>query len=98
MYLVKTRPDIFFDVNTLSQFMVEARRVHSVLVKHVLRDLRCMVDCGLSYVQGGGFKLMCYIDSVRQVVQMTRKTPQGATSTWDRQLCLGLARNRSQWH
>jgi hypothetical protein len=28
MYLVNTRPDICFAVNTLSQFMVEPRRVH----------------------------------------------------------------------
>jgi hypothetical protein len=28
MYLVNTRPDICFVVNTLSQFMVEPRRVH----------------------------------------------------------------------
>jgi hypothetical protein len=28
MYLVNTRPDICFVVNTLSQFMVELRQVH----------------------------------------------------------------------
>ena len=28
MYLVNTRPDMSFAVNTLSQFMVELRRVH----------------------------------------------------------------------
>ena len=28
MYLVNTRPDICFAVNSLSQFMVEPRRVH----------------------------------------------------------------------
>jgi hypothetical protein len=28
MYPVITRPDICFDVNTLSQFMVESREVH----------------------------------------------------------------------
>lgn len=37
MYLVNTRPDICFAVNTLSQFMVEPRRVHWVVAKHILR-------------------------------------------------------------
>ena len=37
MYLVNTRPDLCFAVNTLSQFMVEPRSVHWVAAKHVLR-------------------------------------------------------------
>ena len=37
MYLVNSRPDLCFAVNTLSQFMVEPRRVHCVATKHVLR-------------------------------------------------------------
>jgi hypothetical protein len=37
MYLVNTRPDICFVVNTLSQFMVDPKRVHWVEAKHVLR-------------------------------------------------------------
>ena len=36
MYLVNTRPDLCFAVNTLSQFMVEPRSVHWVDSKHVL--------------------------------------------------------------
>jgi hypothetical protein len=34
MYLVNTRPDICFVVNTLSQFAVEQREVHWVAAKH----------------------------------------------------------------
>lgn len=63
MYLVNTRPDICFDVNTLSQFMVEPRRVHWVAAKHVLCYLRGTVDFGLSYVQGDGVKLVGFTDS-----------------------------------
>jgi hypothetical protein len=37
MYLTNTRPDICFDVNTLSQFLVEPIRVHPVVAKHVMR-------------------------------------------------------------
>jgi hypothetical protein len=39
MYLVNTRPNICFVVNTLSQYMVEPRHVHLVAAKHVLRYL-----------------------------------------------------------
>ena len=49
MYLTNTRPDICFDVNTLSQFLVEPRRVHLVVAKHVMRYLKGTLDCGLSY-------------------------------------------------
>ena len=37
MYLFNTNPDICYAVNTLSQFMVEPRRVHWAVAKHVLR-------------------------------------------------------------
>jgi len=36
MYLVNTRPDICFAVNTMSQFMCEPRKVHWVAAKHIL--------------------------------------------------------------
>jgi hypothetical protein len=49
MYLTNTRPDICFVVNTLSQYMVESRRVHLVATKHVLRYLKGTVDYGLRY-------------------------------------------------
>jgi hypothetical protein len=39
MYLVITRPDICFVVNTLNQFMVEPRRAHWTASKHILRYL-----------------------------------------------------------
>eukprot|EP00253_Pinus_taeda_P016383 PITA_16383 len=36
MYLVNTRPNICYAVNTLSQFMVEPKRAHRAIAKHVL--------------------------------------------------------------
>eukprot|EP00253_Pinus_taeda_P008068 PITA_08068 len=36
MYLVNTRPKIYYAVNTLSQFMVEPKRAHWAAAKHVL--------------------------------------------------------------
>jgi hypothetical protein len=40
MYLTNTRLDICFFVNTLSQYLVEPRRVHLVVAKHVMRYLK----------------------------------------------------------
>ena len=36
MYLTNTRPNICFAVNTLSQYLVQPRRVHLVAAKHVM--------------------------------------------------------------
>ena len=53
MYLVNTRPDINFAVNSLSQFMVDPRRVHWTAVKHILRYIRGTVEYGLVYERRG---------------------------------------------
>ena len=44
MYLMNTRPDICFAVNTLSQYMVDPRQVHLIATNHVLRYLKGMID------------------------------------------------------
>jgi hypothetical protein len=44
MYLMNTRPNICFAVNTLSQYLVEPRRVHLVAVEHVMRYLKGTLD------------------------------------------------------
>jgi hypothetical protein len=49
MYLTNTRPDICFAVNTLSQYLVEPKRVHLVVAKHVMRYLKGTLDFGLCY-------------------------------------------------
>ena len=38
MYLMNTRPDICFAVNTLSQFLTNLRHVHLIVAKHILRS------------------------------------------------------------
>jgi hypothetical protein len=63
MYLTNTRPDICFVVNTLSQFLVEPRRVHLIDAKHVMRYLKGTLDCGLSYDGDHDFRLSGYTDS-----------------------------------
>ena len=57
MYLVNSWPDLCFAVNTLSQFMVEPRRVHWVAAKHVLRYLVGPMDYGLDYRRSNGIRI-----------------------------------------
>ena len=47
MYLVNTIIDMSFAVNTLSQFIMELKRVHWTAAKHILRYLVGTVDYGL---------------------------------------------------
>lgn len=47
MYLMHTRPDICFDVSTLSHYMSEPIQVHWVAAKHVLRYLCGTIAYGL---------------------------------------------------
>lgn len=49
MYLFNTKPDIFFAVNALSQYMVETKHVHWITTKHVLRYLKDM-DLDMSWM------------------------------------------------
>ena len=63
MYLVNTRPNICFAVNTLSQYMVEPRSVHMVGEKHILRYIAGTIDYGLDYVRGDGVSLVGYTNS-----------------------------------
>ena len=63
MYLANSRPDMCFAVNTLSQFMVDPRRVHWVSAKHVLRYLACTVDYGMDYRRSHGVRFIAFTDS-----------------------------------
>ena len=63
MYLVNTRPDICYAVNTLSQFMVEPRRAHWAAAKHVLRYLQGTFELGLRYTRGNDIRLGGFTDT-----------------------------------
>ena len=43
MYLMNTRPDICFAVNTLNQFLTDPRHVHLIAAKDILRDSKVFV-------------------------------------------------------
>lgn len=89
MYLVNTRPDICFVVNTLSQFMVEPRRVHWVAAKHILRYVQGTVDYCLGYRRGDGVRLASYTDSDRAGCASNKKSTSGC--------CFGLGLAVVSW-
>ena len=63
MYLTNTRPYICFSMNTLSQYLVDPRRVHFVTAKHVMRYLKGTLDFGLCYNGDQDFRMISYTDS-----------------------------------
>jgi hypothetical protein len=73
MYLTNTRPDICFAVNTLSQYLVEPRRVHLVAAKHVMRYLKGTLDYGFCYTGDHDFRLYGYTDSEWAGIASDRK-------------------------
>jgi hypothetical protein len=95
MYLVNTRPDISFAINSLSQFMVNARRVHWIAAKHVLCYLRCAVEYDLLYECSDGVKLVGFtnVDWARCVEDRKStsgccfNTGLGIISCFSRQQC-----------
>ena len=56
------RPNIFFDVNTLSHFLTNPRHVHLIAENHVLRYLKGTVDYGLKYDVSQNINLHGYVD------------------------------------
>ena len=82
MYLMNTMPDICFVVNTLIQFLVDPRRVHLVVAKHVMRYLKGTLDCGLSYDGDHDFRLSGYTDSDWLEVSLTERALQDVVSVW----------------
>ena len=49
MYFVKTRPNIYYAVNAISQFTCEPKEIHLVAAKHILRYLQGTIGYGLKY-------------------------------------------------
>ena len=63
MYLTNTRPNIFFAVNTLGQFLMDPSHVHLIAAKHVLRYLKGTIEYGIKYDVNQKIKLHDYVDS-----------------------------------
>ena len=63
MYLVNTRLEINFVVNSLSQFMVDPRRVHWTAAKHILHYIKGTMEYGLAYEHRGSIQLAGFTDA-----------------------------------
>jgi hypothetical protein len=63
MYLIHTRSDICYAVNSLIQFKCEPKHIHMVAVKHILRYVWGTITYVLRYTSNGGVMLHGYTDS-----------------------------------
>ena len=63
MYMMNTRPNTWFSMNTLSQFLVDPRHVHLIAPKHILRYLKGTVYFGHKYEENQKINLEGYVDS-----------------------------------
>jgi len=52
MFLANTRPDIYFEVNTLSQYMIKPSHAQWIAAKHVLRYLHGTINLRLRDIVG----------------------------------------------
>jgi hypothetical protein len=95
MNLTNTRPDICFDVNILSQFLVEPRRVHLVATKHVMRYLKGTLDFGLSYNGDHDFNMSGYTDSDWAGSVLDRKSTSGCCFSMGSAMILWQSRKQS---
>ena len=68
MFLVNSRPDIYFAVNTLSQHMVDPHHIHRIGAKNMLRYLWDTINHGLRYTAESlrlhGYTDADWVDSV----------------------------------
>ena len=62
MYLMNTRPDICFVVNTMNQFLTDPRHVYLVAAKNVLRYLKGTIEYGIKYDMNQKINLHSYFD------------------------------------
>ena len=78
MYLMNTRPYVYFPMNTLSQFLTDPRHVHLIDAKNILRYLKGIVDYGLKYEANKKINLEGYVYS-----DWASSALHGVSSIWD---------------
>ena len=80
MFLVNSRPDVCFTVNTLSQHMVDPHHIHRIGAKNLLRYLRGTINHGLRYT-AESLRLHGYTDADRVGSVVDRKSTSGSFFT-----------------
>jgi hypothetical protein len=98
MYLVNTRTDICFAVNTLIQYMVEPGHVHLIATNHVLRYLHGTVGYGIRYVSDGEVNMKGYIDYDWAGSVVDQKSTSGCCFGLGSGMISWLEENRRQWN
>ncbi|KAL5556704.1 hypothetical protein UlMin_038940 [Ulmus minor] len=63
LYLTLTRPDIFYSVNRLSQFLVQPKTSHMHSAKRVLQYLKGSLGQGIFYPVNSKIQIKCFTDS-----------------------------------
>ena len=81
MYLMNTRPDIFFAVNTL-------KHVHLMVARHAVRCLKGTVDYGLKYDTNQKVNLEGYVDSYWASSAIDKKSTSWCSK---KQSCVALS-------
>ena len=77
MYLTNMKPDIFFVVNTLSQFLMDMIHIHLVSIKNVLRYLKGTIEYGIKYDMNEKINLHGYVDLDKEGNASERKNTLG---------------------
>jgi hypothetical protein len=84
-------------VSALSQFMIQPRQLHWVVVKHVLRYLRGIVGYGLRYASSIGMRLRGYVDFDWAGSAVDKKSSSQCASVWGLPCFPSVAGNKLLW-
>ena len=87
IYLMNTRLDILFVMNTLIQFLIDQRHVHLIAAKHILMYLKGTVDYGLRYDVNQKINLEGYVDSDWVGSASNRKSTSGCYFSMESGMC-----------
>ena len=98
LYLVNTRLDISFAFNSLSQFMVDPRRVHWTAANHILCYIIGIVEYALVYEHKGDVQLAGFTDVDWGGCVEDRKSTSGSCFSIGSGVVSWFSRNRSQLH
>ena len=98
MYLTNMRPDIYFVVNTLSQYLTDPSSVHLTAAKNILRYLKGTVDYGIKYDGNQNINLEGYIDSDWAGSAIDRKSSSGCCFSMGSGMISCFSRKQPVWH
>ena len=82
MYLMNTRPNICFVVDTLSQYLAKPRSIHLIAAKHVMY-LKGTIDLDFTMVEIMTTDYMDVRIQIGKEVPQTGRTPQVDVIVWD---------------